>query len=315
MELSELRADASEYALMNTDRFEKEILKYTRFAIARNLIRSRDTLSGGSEGKLVCKEKSDRILRNQSVIRSLPSGMLQERDGMASQIRKRIAGASDALRRGGTDVLMNQYIMSHFKTAQNQEIGERETFFRYEAEYLIAGKRDDNQNRNTVRREMVFLRNAINFSYVLTDPKKQSELTMAAQAIAPGAAGMAVKLALAEGWALAEAENDVRLLEHGRQVPLMKTEKTWAVQLETVVKHKKENYIDTHSGTGLTYDGYLQLYLLFMPREVKYARMMDLMQINLQGTEDRTFLFREHQSGFRIWSVINGRTFSYDQKY
>ena len=63
MELSELRADASEYALMNTDRFEKEILKYTRFAIARNLIRSRDTLSGGSEGKLVCKEKSDRILR------------------------------------------------------------------------------------------------------------------------------------------------------------------------------------------------------------------------------------------------------------
>ncbi|MGI6721951.1 MAG: DUF5702 domain-containing protein [Anaerovoracaceae bacterium] len=312
--LTEISADTSEYSLANIDCFEREVLEFTRYAIARGFINEAVSPSGGGEGRTVDTEESDRCLRNQSVISSLPSGAVSGDGNLLKTVKNMLGNAGDVMKKGAGNYLMNRYIMKKFKDGQDQDL-DRETFFKYEVEYILEGELDDNENRRDFRRQLVLLRNAVDFAFIYMDPVKRSELIAAAEALTPGPAGLATQLALGEAWALAEAENDVKLLEHGKKVPIYKTSETWAVDLKSIVKGGSVGYIDTRCETGFTYEGYLQIFLFFMDKTRKYSRMMDLMQINEQGTRDSTFLIREHNSGFRVHSRINGREYSYDQEY
>ncbi|MEA4922804.1 MAG: DUF5702 domain-containing protein [Eubacteriaceae bacterium] len=316
VKMTGIACDTSEYSLANTETFQREIIEYTKYAIARGYIKDILSSSGSAEhdGAAVDTEKSDRVLRSQSVKSSLPSGAVAGSGNLLSTVKNAIGEADQVFRKGSDAYLMNRYIMSHFKNGSMQDLG-RETFFKYEAEYIIEGEMDDNSNRKSFRNHMLLLRNAVNFAFIYTDPEMRTELTAAAQLITPGPGGIATQLVLAEAWALAEAENDMQLLEHGKKVPIYKTKKTWAVDLDSIVKNKETKYIDTHCSTGFTYEGYLQIFLFFMDKDTKYGRMMDLMQINIMGTGDSTFLIKEHNAGFRVNSTINGRKYSYDQEY
>jgi hypothetical protein len=57
------------------------------------------------------------------------------------------------------------------------------------------------------------------------------------------------------------------------------------------------------------------MFLFVEKRALKLGRMMDLMQINIQGRYDRTFLIREHNMGFWVKAEADGREYVYDQKY
>ncbi len=204
--------------------------------------------------------------------------------------------------------------MMHFKNAQNQNTG-KETFFLNEAEYILKGKMSDEDNRKAFRGDLLLLRNVPNLIFIYGDPVKKAELTAAAALITPGPGAIITQLILAEAWALAESENDVRLLEHGKKVPIYKTSITWAVDLQSIVDNKEVEYIDTKSTTGLTYQGYLQVFLFFQDKSTQLTRVMDLIQINMQGNYDGSFLIRDYNLGFDFKAKIDGREYAYKHKY
>ena len=162
---------------------------------------------------------------------------------------------------------------------------------------------------------IVTARTAINAISIFRDEKMRNEVTLLAQALAPGPGGVLLEAAVVAAWSYAEAKNDMALLEHGKKVPLIKDHHTWATDLESAWEGRAEGYIDTGSSEGQDYDDYLRFILYFTDRKVRLVRMMDLIQINMKGNHNRNFLIREHNCGFRLEAEINGNDYSYDQVY
>ena len=86
-----------------------------------------------------------------------------------------------------------------------------------------------------MKRKIRLLRNAVNLGVIFTNPEMLEKVTAAASATGP-ASGLTTAL-LAEAWAYAEAYNDVKILENGGKIPVIKTKETWAVDLESVLKN------------------------------------------------------------------------------
>ena len=61
----------------------------------------------------------------------------------------------------------------------------------------------------------------------------------------PGPTAVATQKALLAAWALAESGNDYKLLIEGYRIPLIKTEETWAVDLQSILENKEEGMIYT----------------------------------------------------------------------
>lgn len=310
--LGSIRADISEESLLNVNAFEREIIEYTKYAMARGFIEETVELSGGGEG--IIPVSGDRVLRNKRVISALPSGVLGADGGFLAGAIEGLGSADDIFRKGSNRFFTNQYIMMHFKNAQNQSTG-KDTFFTNEVEYILKGKMGDEANRKAVRGDLILLRNVPNLMFIFADPVKKAELAAAAALITPGPGALVTQLILAEAWALVESENDVRLLEHGKKVPIYKTPVMWAVDLQSIIDNKEVDYIDTNSPTGLTYQGYMQFFLYFQDRNTQMARVMDLIQINMQGNYDGSFLIEDYNLGFDYRAKIDGREYVYKDKY
>ena len=308
---SGLSADTSPYCLLDTGRFRKEIVSYTKYALARGLLED-GTLGIGEETPLDLDH--ERTLRSSRVIHALPSGGAGSGNLWETVKQAFSGGITEIITRGTDNYLFDLYIMRQFKNAQDSDVG-RDTFFQYEAEYILEGGFSDQENRKAFRRELVLLRNAVNMVFLLSDPQKMEEITAAALLIAPGPGALLAEGLIAEAWALAEAENDVRILEHGKKLPVYKTADTWATDLQSVIDGTEEGYIDTSNGTGLAYRDYLQIFLFCMDGTVKSLRVMDLIQINMQGLHDASFLIRDHYLGFDMDVTVRGREYHYAHTY
>ena len=128
----------------------------------------------------------------------------------------------------------------------------------------------------------------------------------AAQLLTPGPAALVTQKALLSAWALAESINDYRLLIDHHKVPVMKSDATWAVDLDSVVANTSDKYIYTGVDQGQTYDEYLSLFLCGMDGRVRLLRIMDLIQINMKYLYYRTFLLKEYSGGLRFQITVNG---------
>ena len=57
------------------------------------------------------------------------------------------------------------------------------------------------------------------------------------------------------------------------------------------------------------------MFLFLEERALRMSRIMDLIQINIQGKYDRSFLIKEHNMGFWVKAEADGREYAYDHKY
>ena len=313
IDLTEVDANTAGYSLADVDIFEKEISDYTKYAVARGMMKDLVTEEDSRDEDKIDTEEKGRTLRNHKIIDQLPSGAKAGDGSIIDAIKEMISSGGGVLEKGSTNYLVTQYIMNTFKNAQ--KTNERDTFFRNEAEYILEGEMSDERNRKKVRADIIKLRNAVNYVFIWADNKMRSELMAAAELLGAEVGAPVMALLLAEIWALAEAENDMRILEHGKKVPLYKNSDTWAVDIQSIIDNEESGYIDTGSRTGLNYQGYLQLFLFVLERPLKLTRVMDLIQINIQGKYDRSFLIMEHNMGFRVRAEADGREYEYDQKY
>lgn len=288
-----------DYALVNVDVMKEQLAEAGGLAFTEKFIRPSKTVDA-IEGA---------VQRGGNLFEELPSEGSSKSYSVSrvADFLKSADSVKDAAAEGGKSFLVNQYIFAYFKDAKDDRaLGQ--TYLQQEIEYLICAKKSDAANRSSMRTRIIAVRKAVNFAYLNSDAKKCGAAMAAAQILTPGPAAAATQKAILAAWALAESVNDYRLLMDGHRVADMKTEATWAVDLDTILADAGgDGYIYTGIETGRDYEGYLKLFLYSMDERVKILRIMDLIQINMRYLYYDTFLLREYNAGVSFVMEVNGK--------
>ena len=76
----------------------------------------------------------------------------------------------------------------------------------------------------------------------------------------------------------------------------MKSEATWAVDLDSVIANKADGYIFTGIEEGMSYEDHLKLFIYAVDENVRILRIMDLIQMNMRYMYYDDFLLREYNA-------------------
>lgn len=299
--LGEVSVDMKDYCLMDCEIFEEQITDSVNF---KNLIVEEET--GGPV------ETGDRTLRNSRTINALPSKGMTDTPSVYALVSniKNLTGISQLWKNGSREYLTTVYIFSVFKSGMSPA-DEENSFFRNEIEYIIEGKKSDAANRSAVRADLLKLRTLLNSIYIYSSPKMMKEALLLAETITPGPEAVITQAALIAAWAAMEAELDIKTLDEGGKVPVFKDPSSWKTDINGKVAAGKGEFEER----GYDYEGYLKILLTALKKEVRLTRMMDLIQINLQGTYSEDFYIKDCYRGFKFEAQVNGRKMKYDEKY
>lgn len=312
LRFSKMEIELESYSLGNTEILKKQILDHMKAEIGITLPEHKRDQTASD------KRKKDRTLRNDLIIRTLPSAPLKKSEPgfvqRIEEIKSKMGELEKVFQQNTETYLVNQYILRHFKSLTGGPLQE-DTFFENEVEYILEGNYSNKENKAEVRRGLVVLRSALNAVHLYTDPQKRAQTWAAAELLTPGPAAPLTQAAIVGTWALAEAENDACLLEKGKSVALFKNRKTWATDLDSILHNRNYGCIDTGSDKGMDYEDYLMIFLYFQNENVKLMRMMDLIQINMKGTCYKDFTINFCHAGYGIRAEINSKERYYGNQY
>ena len=306
--VSSVKVSGEGYSVSNIELIRNQIIEHMEYA-------------KGAGAIIEMKKKSENVndmkyetLRNGKAIVSLPTYGMQSPSltSIAEGIVNKSGDLTHVLQDGTEGNLMNKYIMSKFNNmiyAQNKE-----HFFRNEAEYILGGKLSDEENKKRVEMAIEAMRFPLNLEYLYTDKEKMEALLAAAEILTPEAAPVTSHV-MAAAWAYAESDNDVKLLEEGHKVPVIKDKSSWAIDLDGVIDGLKTGVVMPDKENGMEYTDYIQFLMFFQDETVKVARIMDLIQINTRMNYDGEFVILEHCTGIHLNVRINGRQTGYEKRY
>lgn len=184
----------------------------------------------------------------------------------------------------GQKAIFAAYLKKHFP---NYIENKKENSLFYEAEYLLEGYESDQENLEAVFRKISTIRTGINYTYLLTDQTKQAEAEGVAVALCsllliPEATEL-MKQAILFAWAYGEGIQDLRTLASGKKVPIVKTQETWQLSLENLMKLGTEEEVQTsiEDTEGIGYEEYIYAFLLAENTERLCMRALDLMELKL----------------------------------
>ncbi len=150
----------------------------------------------------------------------------------------------------------------------------------YEMEYLLGGKDSDRDNLKAAVRQLLLMREGVNYLYLLQDGEKSGEALAMALAIT-GAVGLPelaepLKHGILLAWAYAESISDVRILMSGGKVLPVKTAEQWHTDLEHLGSGASSS--EGKKQKGLSYEQYLLILLGTRKDPVLTFRAMDLIE-------------------------------------
>ena len=218
---------------------------------------------------------------------------------------------------------------------------ENETFFRNEWEYIISGSKDDKENYRNCRTKLFLIRNALNLASIYNDAEKAAAISEISLLSTPGPGAVLTQAIIAEAWAAAETEADLKALYEYKRVPLLKGPGDWKISLESILKSdslnekldeetkkllkeneeeigKKTESIDSVKDEvleGQNYEDYLLLIMSFMNENVRETRIMDIIQINMKYRHYADFNMDEYYVGVSLSIEANGRTYESESVY
>lgn len=156
----------------------------------------------------------------------------------------------------------------------------------------------------------------MNLLHINNDSEKRRIVESIAAALTLAEGKEIGSIVVAEAWAAAETENDLRLLEDGNQVALIKRKENWAVPVSDTLEYIwKKDYMKPEMTSGYDYEDYLRILLYLEGREKKLLRCMDLIQLNMKGSYHKEFDLREYYCGFQFSAVVKERTYTYLEMY
>ena len=160
----------------------------------------------------------------------------------------------------------------------------------YQIEYIVAGKGSDEANLKAVATKLLFTREGANAASLYGDTFKMAQIDALATGIASSflvpPAAAAIRAALVFCWAFAESVLDVKELLSGGKVPLIKSSADWKLSLEGLSGVFSQ--LDSSSksdASGMSYEDYLQVFLLAQSKRVKIMRGMDMVEMKMHEKE------------------------------
>lgn len=171
-----------------------------------------------------------------------------------------------------------------------------DTYLNCELEYLISGQPTDAENYKKAVDRILQIRLGINYSYLLTDVGKMSELSSLAWSISlvTLVPQPIVKYLLAGCWAYTEGVAEVYFMLRGDKIPYVKNGANWITDLYSLSNLSGLTNPNSEE-QGMSYKDYLLL-LLALQQEDSCYRMLDLIEINT----------RQQYESFRMKNAITG---------
>jgi hypothetical protein len=309
----EIVANLKKHSLLDLDTFEKQVISAAPLVMV-NTPYNDENFTTKKEGKNGLKDPSDakkRKLRKDSIIKSLPSEGYES--SFLSSFSLGLPDWDDVLDDTKSTFLLNEYIMATFGRA-NDGIYRDDRFFDREIEYILEGHMSETFNYTAVKNKIFWAREVANGVHIISDTRKMEEITLLWAEAGP----LAIAAAVA-AWATIETKNDIRLLEEGRNVAVIKTSAQWATDnpKEIVGGFLPTKAVLPESSTGIDYNGYLRMMLYLDNRETKLLRMMDLVQIDMKANSDSDFMIRKCYTGFEYEATLGkgNRKLSYEEIY
>lgn len=311
--VAECRIDRAGFSLTEPQNLKNQILQESAWLLGTE---AADRILGEGREEDNADEGNDpdrpveRRLENEEMREALPSVQLGLDRKILPDIRfgpQDLLALGDATRRLAEDLQIDHYILRRFRDRFDGR-GSHETFFANEVEYVLFGRYGDAENRFLVNAALLATRTALNLHHIYMDPEKREAVKTLANLLTPGPEALATEGVLAGAWAAAEAAVDLDMLEDGKRVPLLKTREQWKCSLEFATKAEGLSAReDSQEGEGLTYEGYLFLFLCLRDTEIKLVRIMDLIQLNLAGGHDGAFRMAHCFTGFSYEVRVGNR--------
>ncbi|MBO4835354.1 MAG: hypothetical protein J5483_04505 [Lachnospiraceae bacterium] len=190
--------------------------------------------------------------------------------------------------------LFSEYVIEHLGNYLHAKEG---SVLDYEAEYVLGGKKSDQENLSSVIGKLVLIRSGMNLISLLKDAKKKAETYELATAII-GFTGQPilikiVQLLIIGAWSVAESFADVKVLLQGNKVATIKKEADWNLSLEGIRNFTTDSIAGKDCEKGLGYEDYLRILLLMQNRTKQYFRTMDVLQANMCANENERFRFKD----------------------
>lgn len=221
----------------------------------------------------------------------------------------------DAFIRGNTDkIMLIYYLFNYFNRYTDQDIYSQ-SFFKYEIEYILSGKRSDEENLSALKRKFLVYRAPLNAAHILSSPEKMEKVAALAATLPPGA-NLTAEAAIILAWSAAETSNDWRLLLDGKNVPVVKTAETWALPLsKSLLTALPEQIVYPAVNSGLDYDKHLMLFLCFVNKECVLLRSMDIIQLNMRKNYYPEFSLKDYATGFYVECSVGKQILKYEHTY
>lgn len=252
---------------------------------------------------------TDHVLRNREIIDDLPSVENEvEKHSIFSTVGNLVSLVVGKSGYPFTDsILATQYAFDHFRHHQTGVDEYDRSFFDNEIEYIIFGNYSDSENYKSAYKSIRAVRFASNMSFITTDSGMVSRTKAMAEALTPGPWSKLTQLIISCAWAAYETHNDMRNIEEGYSVPIVKDRKTWMTDLDTLVNDADtgQDFIICEKNGFMTYPRYLAVIMAMEDTENRLYRMMDLIQINMKGTVRGDFLVEDHITGFSMKVQVN----------
>lgn len=173
-----------------------------------------------------------------------------------------------------------------------------DTTLRYQTEYIIAGTDSDDTNLLNTALQLISLRTGLNLIHLLSDRDKYNAAWNISQSSSPvPPVAYITQATILTVWAAAEAIIDVRDLLSGKPVPLFKTSEQWSLSLNGLKSFSKDCSSANDGQSGLSYESYLEMLIVFQNNISVYYRTLDLIQMDICN---------EYSSDFRISKCVTG---------
>lgn len=184
-------------------------------------------------------------------------------------------------------ILYHQFLQTYFTCYGNSS--SKENALDYELEYIQAGKKTDRENLKSVVRQLLMLREGVNFMYLQTDVVKREEAYGVAASLA-AAVGIAPAVGLiAQGilaaWAYVESILEVRTLLAGGKIAWLKTAENWNSSLSGLGGLLVGSARAKEQPDGEDYQGYLRKLLWLKSERSLNYRAMDLLELRAGAGE------------------------------
>lgn len=225
------------------------------------------------------------------------SGKEINRDRQVS-VRIRVAGRGNFPARknlSGTeepDELEDQAAVSDGNKIYQEE---RKKSLDYEVEYLLAGKKSDKENLESVLMKLFLIRMGVNYICLQKDSGRKAEaevlaVTICTLLLMPEGTEVVKQLILA-AWAGGESVADLRTLLAGQRVPAIKTSENWSVSLAELPlilsSDKRAEVKETEK--GLSYKDYLRILLFLKDTKEVTMRLADRIEENIRSLPEKEY--------------------------